>query len=123
MSIDVHIGRHGTATQDAVAAMYLFGSFRASERKKLLLIAQQDKALFITALDDFLHRWATADWLEEYNVERVGAWIAKHCAADLQAAVHRHVAQKAPANKTNVSPTSIRSKTYQSFQKGLGALH
>lgn len=123
MSIDVHIGRHGTAVQDAVAAMYLFGSFRASERKKLLLVAQQDKELFIAALDDFLHRWATADWLEEYNVERVGAWIAKHCSADVLAAVHQHVSRKAPANETNVSRTSVRARTYQAFQKGLGALH
>lgn len=123
MSIDVHIGRQGAAMQDAVSAMYLFGSFRASERKKLLVVAQQDKTLFLAALDDFLHRWATADWLEEYNVERVGAWIAKHCVQDVRAAVQHHINQKSAANSSDVVNTSVRARTYLAFQKGLGVVH
>ena len=69
-----------TATLDpeALSLMYLFGSFRPSERTVLLAAANDPgrERAFMAALSDFLGRWAEADWLEVYNVERVGAWIA-----------------------------------------------
>ncbi|GLS88212.1 hypothetical protein GCM10010873_31860 [Cypionkella aquatica] len=62
---------------------FLFGSFRPSEREVLLNAANSSPDKFASALEVFLDGWAGADWIEEYNIERVGKWIAKRCPYDV----------------------------------------
>lgn len=119
MPLDISIPRTDMTSPQPIAAMYLFGSFRSSERKKLLKLSSEKQDVFLSALADFLDRWATADWLEEYNVERVGRWIAKTCPKELSLEVKRSAEQKKPAN--SVEPGSIPIRTYQAFLRGLEA--
>ena len=103
----------------SVSAMYLFGSFRASERKKLLAVSKGNKPLFIDALEDFLNRWAKADWLEEYNVERVGTWIAKSCDKSIQDAAMQRISGRTSANSGAEESKSVHDRTYKAFKSGL----
>ncbi|OHV63596.1 hypothetical protein LCM4576_29685 [Mesorhizobium sp. LCM 4576] len=64
--------------------MYLFGSFRPSERAELSAAAEATPELFLNALGAFLAKWAEATWIEEYNVERVGEWIAAKCSTTIR---------------------------------------
>jgi hypothetical protein len=118
MSMNVQIS-HNTP---AVSAMYLFGSFRSSERKKLLAVSKDNKPLFISALEDFLNRWATADWLEEYNVERVGSWIAKNCDQGIQDAAMQRVNGRTSANPSVKASESVHERTYKAFESGLTSM-
>lgn len=103
-----------------VSEMYLFGSFRSSERKTLLAVSKENKALFINALEGFLSRWAAADWLEEYNVERVGTWIAKNCDESIQKAAMSQANGRALANAMGPeSANSVHERTYRAFKAGL----
>lgn len=116
MSMNVQMSQN-TST---VSEMYLFGSFRVSERKKLLATSKENKPLFISALEEFLDRWAKADWLEEYNVERVGAWIAKNCDEGIREAAMQRANGRALANTAGAEDsTSVHERTYKAFQIGL----
>lgn len=120
MPLDVHIPRVEGVSRDPVAAMYLFGSFRSSERRKLKQLSVDNQAVFMDALEDFLERWASADWLEEYNVERVARWIAKNCSQELVDIALRHAEQKMPANQAHgLEAKSVHTRTYDAFAKGL----
>jgi len=96
--------------------MYLFGSFRPSERATLLESAKTDAKAFNEALKVFLAKWAEASWLEEYNVERVGEWIAAKCPISVQREA-RLIAEReldlAKADDTN------RVRTYRAFVDGM----
>jgi len=101
-------------THSAEELVYLFGSFLPSQRAILLAESRTNQAQFMSALQTFLGKWARADWLEEYNVERVGEWIAKHCSADVQAAI------KATATKmAKIAPQGIHGRTYQALLDGM----
>ena len=100
--------------------MYLFGSFKPSERKILLDSAIHEKMRFISALDDFLDRWARADWLEEYNVERVGRWMAENCAPELVSSAKNAAKSKLAANAPiSGSVSSVYTSTYRAFISGV----
>lgn len=57
----------------------LIASFRPSQRKMLLDFCNQNADAFVVALENYLSEWATGDWVEEYNIERLSKWIARHC--------------------------------------------
>ena len=99
--------------------MYMFGSLRPSERKILRDAASADHGAFVLALQDFLAGWAKADWLEEYNVERVGKWIARECGREVLRAAEdlarRQLAQNANAGVSG----SIYADTYLAFLRGI----
>lgn len=99
--------------------MYLFGSFRSSERRALLAAAANQQGEFLEALADFLERWANADWLEEYNVERVGKWISKSCEPEMVAKIRQRIDGLTLANRPTGPCTDIRTRTYEAFLKSL----
>ena len=59
-------------------AMYRIGSFRPSDRRALLELVRTDGGddAFVEAIQMFLKKWAEADWIEAYNIERVAKWCA-----------------------------------------------
>lgn len=98
--------------------VYMLGSLLPSQRAVLLDQAKNDPGQFKAGLDSFLSKWARADWLEEYNVERVGEWIAKHCPE----AVKRDAESlaKAIVGDAVPSPTnSIKIRTYRAILNGM----
>lgn len=98
--------------------MYLFGTFKPSERVTLLDAARGDMPAFIDALDDFLEIWADASWLEEYNVERVGEWIIAKCPADVRDRA-RELAQTKLRDSRAADEDSVFTRTYRAFLKGM----
>ena len=63
---------------EAKALSYVFGSFRPSDRLRLLeIMADSGKAgVVVKAFEIYLEGWATADWFEAYLVERIGLWLS-----------------------------------------------
>ncbi|WP_370301649.1 hypothetical protein [Pseudooceanicola sp.] len=59
---------------------YRFHEFRPSDRKELrrVLAADGGRDAFVAALDIYLQKWAKADWLTEYDLERIAQWTALH---------------------------------------------
>lgn len=59
---------------------YRFHEFRPSDREALraILVTEGGEALFLAALQIYLRKWADADWLTEYDLERIGQWTARH---------------------------------------------
>lgn len=55
-------------------------TFRPSDRSELTKAFNspngRDDAF--SAVQNFVMRWETADWLEAYSIERIGKWIAKY---------------------------------------------
>jgi hypothetical protein len=76
--------------------MYNFGSLRPSEREVLEMTAQDltRRPVFLAALNLFIDEWARANWLEEYNIERVGLWIANQLSRDILIAARQSVASR-----------------------------
>ncbi|MBZ9870165.1 hypothetical protein LB542_04715 [Mesorhizobium sp. BR1-1-9] len=97
--------------------MYLFGSFKPSERAILLDSANTNAKPFIEALDLFLTKWAAAPWVEEYNVERVGEWIAAKCPPSIRRSA-KQVAERG-LDRAEGNEASIRTKTYRAFLDGM----
>lgn len=95
--------------------VYMFGSFLPSQRAVLLEQAHQAPVEFIAGLRGFLARWARADWLEEYNVERVGEWIALHCPPSVRAEAE----QVATSELNSSDANGIRARTYQALADGM----
>lgn len=98
-------------------SMFLFGSFRPSERKELLKQSKLDPQVFQGALREYLDVWARADWLEEYNVERVGRWVGKNCSSELVSKIKKMAEQSKVANGS--ADKSINERTYEAFLEGL----
>lgn len=96
--------------------VYMFGSFLPSQRVLLLEQAKIAPDQFMAALQSFLAKWARADWLEEYNVERVGEWVAKHCPSSVRDKVEAFAKAELAAG---VSPSSIQYRTYKAVIDGL----
>lgn len=118
MNPQVMLSRRSTS-QETASIMYLFGSFRSSERRALLAAAANQQGEFLEALADFLERWANADWLEEYNVERVGKWISKSCEPEMVAKIRQRIDGLTLANRPTGPCTDIRTRTYEAFLKSL----
>lgn len=99
----------------AKALSYAFGPFRPSDRKLLLdsLAAQNGPEIFMSSLEIFLEGWAKADWLEAYNVERVGIWIAENCNSDIKKRVLELVSKKIGTSLGN------RKDTYSAIKLGI----
>jgi hypothetical protein len=96
--------------------VYFFGSFFPSQRKLLLEHANSSPQHFLSALQTFLSKWAGSDWLEEYNVERVGEWIAKNCEPTTKAEAEALARQMLKG-----APKGIHDRTYQALIDGIGA--
>lgn len=75
-----------TTSQQAHKTMYLFGTFKRSDRIELRRLAASEGGddVFVEALQMFLERWDRADWIEAYNIERVAKWCARHLDRSLQ---------------------------------------
>jgi len=100
--------------------MYLFGSFKPSERAALLSAATDNRHAFMRALDVFLSKWAEASWLEEYNVERVGEWTAAKCPPEIvETAIKSAESKLALANAEDAASVYVR--TYKAFLTGTTA--
>lgn len=95
--------------------MFLFGTFRPSERVVLLAAAQTQPGEFLGALESFLEKWADADWIEEYNVERVGEWIASKCPIQVRLSAMK----MAQSEMNKATATQIGLLTYQAFLTGM----
>ncbi|ESZ01155.1 MULTISPECIES: hypothetical protein [unclassified Mesorhizobium] len=102
------------ATADYLDLMYLFGSFKPSERETLLDSATRDAPAFVKALELFLQKWADASWLEEYNVERVGEWVSDKCPPSV-----RKAARELALVKLCGAPSENHTNTYQVFLGGI----
>lgn len=95
---------------------YRFHEFRPSDRKALKqVIASGDEGhkQFVAALRVYLQKWAEADWLTEYDLERIGQWTAKHY-PDLA----RQVADMAGRQRSQAEGEQAR-KTYAVMQKAV----
>ena len=59
---------------------YRFHQFRPSDRAVLKTTALSEKGdqVFVAALELYLQKWADADWLTEYDLERIGQWTEVH---------------------------------------------
>jgi hypothetical protein len=105
------------ASAEASGLMYLFGSFKPSERAVLLEVAIGRPDQFLSALDLFLLGWAKSTWVEEYNVERVGEWISKNCPPQLVERC-RDLAISSLGSNDSLGPhqtASVHATTYRSF--------
>jgi hypothetical protein len=100
----------------AKALSFAFGTFKPSDRRRLLEAANSGDSgelLFVEALVVYLEGWANADWLEEYNVERIGQWIAANCSSTLTAKV------LATAESRKGGGSAIRHMTYSAVLNGI----
>lgn len=111
--------KQATGCLTSTLEMHLFGSFRASDRRELLILSQNNKDLFIRALNEFLLQWAQADWLDEGNVERVGRWISKNCNQDVKASVKQCLGSAPLTEKRGFSNGDIFEGTFGVFKRGL----
>jgi hypothetical protein len=103
----------------ANALSFAFGTFKPSDRRRLLEVSSagdDGELLFVEALFVYLEGWATADWLEEYNVERIGNWIAANCSSTLTARV------SATAERLRGGGTPIRQQTYGAVLNGIRSM-
>jgi hypothetical protein len=97
---------------------FLFGSFKPSEREALLVAANTAPSQFVDALARFLAGWAKSDWLEEYNVERVGEWIGLRCPSNVRQAAVSFAESQLASNNTDHAK-SVYVATYQALIKGV----
>lgn len=110
------VGSRTTIAKPSDRILPLLGSLRPSERRELVGVVQSDPKLFMSALEDFLARWARSTWLEEYNVERIGKWIRRNCPRDVVDQSQAIADRKQAANRRN---DSIHDRTYRVFLNGL----
>ena len=66
--------------EDPKIITYRFHEFRPSDRAvlKQLLTGENGEQAFVAALGIYLRKWAEADWLTEYDLERIAKWTAIH---------------------------------------------
>lgn len=59
---------------------YKFHDFRPSDRAALRAVALSEggEGLFLAALGIYLKKWANAEWLTEYEIERIAVWAGVH---------------------------------------------
>lgn len=59
---------------------FRFHEFRPSDRRALeeVLKGEEGRAAYVDALRIYLQGWAGADWLTEYDIERIGKWTATY---------------------------------------------
>ena len=69
-----------TSLHEPRTLTYRFHEFRPSDRNALreVLGAAGGEGAFIDALKIYLQKWAAADWLTEYDLERIARWTARH---------------------------------------------
>lgn len=53
-------------------------TFRPSDRQAIAthLITLQGRRDVMRALTDYVEAWESANWLEDYSIERIGKWLA-----------------------------------------------
>jgi DNA-binding winged helix-turn-helix (wHTH) protein len=104
-------------TLDSKTLSLEFSSFRPFDRKRLLAISKGalggGPQLFIDALEVYLESWANSDWVEEYEIERVGIWIAENCHGLIASRAGMLASLQIESDRTN------RRKTYYALRKGL----
>lgn len=73
--------------------MFQIGSFKPSDRRAIrqAILAEGGESMFVEALMEFLKRWEEADWLEDYNVERVAIWSSINVPRTLRAEISRRI--------------------------------
>lgn len=82
-----------SAPTSAQKLMYQIGSFKPSDRRAIRAAISSEGGgnLFVEALMEFLKRWEDADWLEDYNVERVAIWSSINIPVTLRAEITRRI--------------------------------
>lgn len=90
---------------------YRFHKFRPSDRTELRNIAMGDGNidLFVSALKIYMSSWAKADWLAEYDVERIACWCAIHLPTSIKKEVRRTMTSEL---RSSVSEQSKRVYTH-----------
>lgn len=70
---------------------YRFHQFRPSDRQDLkkVLLSSNGQAAFVAALELYLQKWADADWLTEYDLERIAEWTSIHAPTTARAVEKR----------------------------------
>lgn len=87
---------------------YKFHDFRPSDRIALKDVARAEggEDVFLAALEIYLRKWANAEWLNEYKIERIAVWAGAHLPKSLLGKMHakfsreRDGAQTENAKKT-----------------------
>lgn len=112
MSLDakIHAGDDG-GLPSSDHLMYAFGSFRPSERGLLSGLFAQDggEDLVLDAFRKYMEVWAEADWLEEYNVQKIAIWMSVNAPETLVSKVRTLAQQNVLSNASN------RKLTYSVF--------
>lgn len=83
--------------EDPKIVTYRFHEFRPSDRAALknLLTSANGSQIFVAAVALYLRKWAEADWLTEYDLERIAEWTARHfpgVARDVERMANRELA-------------------------------
>ena len=102
----------------AHALSFSFGPFRPSDRSHLLkkLAEPNGEVVFLRALEKFVESWATADWIEEYSVERVGMWMAVNLSPSMQNKA------LALAHTKRSGEGKFRTKAYDALCQGISKI-
>ena len=59
---------------------YRFHNFRPSDRLvlKQVVCTHGGEGVFLAALEVYLGKWARADFVTEYEIERIAVWVGAH---------------------------------------------
>lgn len=96
---------------------YRFHDFRPSDRVVLrdALHCTAGDSAFCDALFIYMDKWASADWLQEYDIERIAIWIANVAPTET---VDKLLAQA--AKKSQIGTENAR-KTYEVFVSSINS--
>jgi hypothetical protein len=93
--------------EDPKIITYRFHEFRPSDRAALkqVLNGEHGQQVFVAALGIYLRKWAEADWLTEYDLERIAQWIAIHFPSAAKAVESMAVRELAGARNEQAKKT------------------
>lgn len=97
---------------------FKFHNFRPSDRDlvRSAALGNGGPQLFVAALRIYLGKWAVADWLSDYELERIAIWTALHLPRDVVDAARVLV-----ASELDSSQTEQAQRTYSTFLEALGS--
>lgn len=106
---------------------YKFHNFRPSDRMTLKEVVKVDggEALFLAALEIYLKKWAVAEWLTEYELERIAIWAGAHLNVSvLRGMQQMSVRAKSCAQSENAKQTySVMLEAVEKELRGKPSMH
>lgn len=99
---------------------YKFHDFRPSDRAVLKHVVSTDggEAIFIAALEIYLKKWAVAEWLTEYEIERIAVWAGAHMPPSVLDKM-RQMASRAKSSAQTENAKQTYSVMLEAVQKEL----